>query len=210
MNEPRNLDLAAALTDVRRAYRLVYAYQRRMNDLMAEIDTALAEQGLEFEVWRPVFNASPPRSGTAYFRGRWAWDMLPGYATQVQWCDSARRKGSRRRVVVQAVADSGRTFDGAEPDPVDFEAAEESETQLRIGLWTTTASQPAWDAAWSAVSTRDRYWEGVQDAEIDGGHYTYEYVGVDVASLVDARATKALVIERLTTWATKSRNAFGP
>jgi hypothetical protein len=210
MNQPTPQDLAAALTDVRRAYRLVYAYQRRMNDLVAEIDAALTQDGLEFELWRPVFNAPPPRSGTPYFRGRWAWDMLPGYATQVHWCDPTGKKGRRRRVVLQAVVDSGATFDAAEPDPADFEAADACESQLRIGLWTTTATQPTWDAAWAAVSARDAYWDGVQEVDVDGSRYTYEYVGVDVSRLVDAKATRALVLDRLAGWAAAARKAVGP
>lgn len=202
MSEQRqpNFDLAAALVDVRRAWRLVYAYQRRMNDLVAGVDTVLAHHGLEFELWQPLFNAPPTKRGTPYFRGRWAWDMLPGYATQVHWIDPQLKNGRRRRVVLQAVADSGRRFEGGEPDPVDFEPADAAETQLRLGLWTTTAAKPAWEAAWAVISTRE-YWLGVQSVDVEGAIYTYEYRAVDVADLVDASAAKALVLDMLSTWA---------
>lgn len=72
-------ELNNALADVRRAYRLVHAYQRRVSDLMTQVDQTLSATGLSFVQWRPLFNKASPRTSTPFFSGgRWAWDMLPG------------------------------------------------------------------------------------------------------------------------------------
>ncbi len=194
-------ELAAALTDVRRAFRLVYAYQRRLFDLYAEVDAVLLEKGLAFDQWGAVFNAPPPRKGTPFFRNRWAWDMLPGYAVGSFWADEKPRKGLRRRFLLQALADTGRTFSGAEPDPVQFEAVEESRSALRMARWTTTAGSPDWNGAWQMVSSKDWSWKGRATVELDGATYTYEYEERDLTELVDPAAVRALLLDPLGRWA---------
>ncbi len=194
-------DLSTALADVRRAFRLVYAYQRRLFDLYAEVDGLLVEKGLAFERWGAVWNASPPRTGTPFFRNKWAWDMLPGYALGCYWVDQKPRGGLRRRLLLQAIADTGRTYDGAEPDPVQFDDVETARSTLRMGRWTSTAGKPDWNAAWQRISDKEWDWEGRATVEIDGAAYTYEYAEQDLSELVDPDAVRALLIEPLGRWA---------
>lgn len=198
-------ELSDALADVRRAYRLVYAYQRRVFDLMAEVDGTLTEQGLAFVKWSPLFNHAPPAAKTPFFKKRWAWDMLPGWAVSCRWEDPKLVKGLQRRLVFQSVADTGRKYDGAEPDPVDFDEVTQCRSELRIGRWTTSAKAPDWAVAWEKVSAIDDYWARPQIVEIDGATYTYHYLGLDLAELVDPGAVQSLVIDPLERWAVAPR-----
>lgn len=138
-------ELADALHDVRRAYRLVYAYQRRITDVIGAIGEVVHRHDIPFIGWSPVHNAPPVKTGKMFFeRGKWAWDMLPLYAVHCEWHDPNPRKGFRRRVAVAALADTGFVKEGREPDPSDFEAAASSRSTLTVELWTARGRGVSW------------------------------------------------------------------
>ena len=61
-----NTDLGAALLDVRRAYRLLWAYHRRQSDLLSALDAHLHRHGLVFTGWRP-YRFAAPSTRSAFF-----------------------------------------------------------------------------------------------------------------------------------------------
>lgn len=200
-------DLAAALTDVRRAYRLVQTYQRRLWDLLRGLDDVLSHAGLPFVRWKPMNVWPPPKPGTRFFESRWAWDFIPAYKIGCEWEQIDTRKKLARRVFVIATADTGydATSEG-EPDPAWFKPAEECATMLRVGLWTAPTSSPDWN---EAVRARDG--EGAVDERrnytlsVKGASYTYQFFHVDVADLIDEAAVKTKLFQPVESWLTGSR-----
>lgn len=65
-----------ALVDVRKAYRLLFLYQKRVLDLVNFIGTQL---NLEFEGGYPKFSNLTPRSGKNDTLEKWSWDWLNMY-----------------------------------------------------------------------------------------------------------------------------------
>jgi len=191
--------LAAALTDVRRSYRLVQSYQRRLWDLLQSLDEVLSGAGLPFERWTPMNVWSPPKTGTRFFVERWAWDFIPAYQIGCEWQGTDAPKNLTRRVFVIATADTGydATSQG-EPDPAQFKPAEECATVLRVGLWTASTGSPDWNEALQArkaQSERESY-----TMTVEGTTYTCQIVHVDVADLVDETAVRTRVLEPIQSW----------
>lgn len=64
------------LLEVRKAYRLLYQYQRRILDLMKYIGNAYQ---LSYEGGYTKFSAVSPRNGKGNLTNTWAWDWLSMY-----------------------------------------------------------------------------------------------------------------------------------
>ena len=205
------LDLAAALTDVRRAYRLIYAYQRRVSDLLQEVSSTLGARGLEFYWWEANLFGGVGRGGTPFFAaGRWAWDMLPGYAPHCDWRSAAGP--DQRRVVVVIRADTGFLAKQGEPDPATFAQVEASRSELQIFLCRATGgtlapdAYNAWDQtwadAWETVKGLGDLRDGRDHVGVIGpAQFTYRYIGIDIAQLPDAAAVRSKLIDPLVEWA---------
>lgn len=194
--------LSAALTDVRKAYRLIHAYQQRVWDLLRVVDHTLAHAGLPFQHWQPMQFWSPPQKKTRFFVERWAWDFLPAYEIGCEWQEESKAALPVRRVFVIVAADSG--YDNStqeEPDPSKFEPAEKSKTAIRIGLWTASTGAPNWGEAWAGfpADARDREDE-THTGVVKNVTYTYRYLRVDVAGLVDEAAVQAKLLQPIKTW----------
>lgn len=179
-------ELDAVLGDVRRAWRLVYAWQRRVNDLVAHVDAALVGRGYAFEEWRPTRYSPPPRTGTPFFRdSTWAWDMLPGYRFWVSWVRWDAEGGRTRRVTLDVCADTGFRKEGVEPDPADFLPAAQSDSVAWLGWWTATTHSPDWAAGWREL-TRTPIVAGEQKSAVAAGvTYTVISRAVPLAALPD-------------------------
>ena len=202
MSTTRNR-IATALVDVRRAYRLVQTYQRRLWDLLHGLDELLSRAGLPFVRWMPMNVSTPPKPGTRFFVGRWAWDFIPAYQIGCEW--EQRGKKLTRRVFVIATADTGydATSDD-EPDPANFKPAEECATMLRVGLWTAATSSPDWDEAVRERGGENKVREGqTYTLNVKGTAYTYQFFLVDVADLVDEPAVKAKFLQPVEDWLAK-------
>ncbi|MDC0670342.1 SIR2 family NAD-dependent protein deacylase [Nannocystis radixulma] len=136
---------------VRRSYRLVYQYQRRVFDRLAELTDALAAMGLAFERWDPALYSRPAKSTTEFFRRPyWAWDLLPAYHLRLVFSASVAEDRSARRIVVSVVADDGFRARSSrdEPDPRFFAPAEQSRTELRVDMMRVTDPQMSLNEAW--------------------------------------------------------------
>jgi len=75
MENLTSFQLEEALCDVRKAYRLLYFYQRRVLDLVKFIGNTLE---FEYKGGNPRFSAVTPRNGKGDL-GCWAWDWLNMY-----------------------------------------------------------------------------------------------------------------------------------
>ena len=106
-------DLEASLVQVRAAYRLLHAFQLRVNDLYRTLDDALQGERLRWRDWAPRYNRRPPQA--PFFRNRWAWDLFPGHSPCSSWSDDVPRESDDkpghhvlRSVRVTLVVDDGR------------------------------------------------------------------------------------------------------
>ena len=74
-------NLSKALLDVRRAHRILYAYQRRMSDLAYFIKCKLGMR--EFRGFKhfsnPIYGPSKGHSRLSIWHDMWAWDYLYSY-----------------------------------------------------------------------------------------------------------------------------------
>lgn len=120
-------DARHALEDVRRAYRLVAAYQQRVIYFLEEVERAFPE--LKFFWWMPERFKVPPRGGT-HPNDRWTWDGLPYFSTSNYFMFPGTSSGGKMPsnqffLIVDICADTGfdlgketASFHG--PDPATF------------------------------------------------------------------------------------------
>jgi len=116
-----------ALVDVRKAYRLLYLYQRRVLDLVQYIGDTLTFRYQGGWSW---FSNSTPRGGKGAL-GNWAWDWLNMYHYEFNF--SAKEiEGNNIMFSIILQCDTGY-FDSGIEKPLDIESfspADESLTQL--------------------------------------------------------------------------------
>jgi hypothetical protein len=175
------IDLRAALADVRRAYRLVYAYQRRVFDLFGAVAEPLESNGFEFDRWEPTLFAMPGRH--FYKPDRWAWDFLPGYNLWAAW--NRARAGDHRRVVLALDSDTGFDRKRGEPDPADFIPAEKSQSELVVSLVRSEATV-SWERLNAAFATLPSSDEGAdQELELGGTLCRVRRFRLDLSELID-------------------------
>jgi hypothetical protein len=201
---PSPLDLPEALANVRRAYRLVYQYQRRLCDLLQTVDESLSKSGLAFESWWPEHASRPAQSTTSFFqKGKWAWDLIPAYQLHCEWTESHPKGNVARLVGISAVADSGWiSGDDGEPDPSRFQRTEDCATHLSVGLVTMRGKNPDWSGAgWPAISPLWARGEGSsRTVKVGGVEYTHRRILVDVAQLTDAAAVESKLLLPIRDW----------
>ncbi|WP_437291028.1 hypothetical protein [Sorangium sp. So ce406] len=197
----KNLDLAGALADVRRAYRLLHAYHRRLCDLLQLTDEFLTERGFEFERWVPINVARLPQSTKPFFRPEtWAWDLTPAYQVECVWWGSI--SGTHYKIHIHAIADTGYddSRDG-EPDPTSFRSAETAASELRIGLYRTRAKKPDWSSVWEKLSRiKDRKNGAEHKVRVGVDEYTHRYFDLNLAALGDEGAVKEKLLLPLDEW----------
>jgi hypothetical protein len=127
--------LIKALVDVRKAYRLIYLYQK---NILSTIDRFAQEFSGSFYWWTPIEYSAPPQRGTDLTK-RWAWDFLPLYSTGILYTsggDNNDHSPGDWLLSFELTTDSSfGAEEGEEPNPMDFEPAEDSETSIIVSLW---------------------------------------------------------------------------
>lgn len=127
--------LAKALVDVRKAYRLIYLYQK---NVLSTIERFAQEFAVTFYWWTPTEFSAPPQRGTDLTK-RWAWDLLPLYSTAILYTSeggqSTEHSPGEWLLSFQLTTDSSFEADGEEPNPTTFDPAKESETSIIVSLW---------------------------------------------------------------------------
>ncbi len=199
-------DLDEAFAQVRAAYSVVWAYQRRLFDVFDSVDRGVSPLGFQFRDWRPWRARPPARSSTRFFRpGAWAWDMLPAYAMKLRWLRDLPEGERQLRLVLWSEADSAFDPSGSgEPDPAQW-----SDRESRSLLWAYLWSGPLRGAAWGeAVAWAD----GLPDTKpaevsIGGCRYELEVVRLDLAELESAARVESELIQPIGEWFRRKRNA---
>lgn len=128
-------ELTNALADVRKAYRLIYFYQK---NILSTIEKFAQEFAGTFYWWTPTEYSPPPQRGTDIVK-RWAWDLLPLYSTAILYKSEGGQSDEHSPgewlLAFQLTTDSAFEVDGEEPNPTTFDPAEESETSIIVSLW---------------------------------------------------------------------------
>lgn len=191
-------ELAEALTDVRRAYRLLHGYHRRAHDLFARFDAAMEDAKVPFVESGPANFARMRQKSGKFWDQRWAWDVLPGYGLYATYQRFKPRP--LRRVALYIRVDSGYPWGSVEPMPRDFVPVEEAQSVVGVELWTADADQFRGDA-WKALRALDSPWDGkTHEVPVEGPAHTYKYVGVDLAEITDDEQFDKLVVAPVLEW----------
>jgi hypothetical protein len=201
MNELDEAGLAEALVEVRRSYRVVVAFQRRINEIFHRFHLKMSDAGLSFVEWYPVRNNAPGRSKNIQFAPhKWAWDLFPGYSLQAVW----RQDGPPAvQVILSLVTDTGwKKPSSGEPDPRDFGPVEEGSTQLWVSRSRADAGTPGWDRVWNE-SVKSRWKEGWgKDLrwELEGYRGSYRTDAVGVEKLTGGGQVEELLFRPVLEW----------
>jgi hypothetical protein len=134
-------EIEAALCDVRKAYRLIHLYQRRVLDLCREITGAFKAE-LNFYYWATSQLDMPPLRASNPVDW-WASDFSPLYDFCVLYlpesADDRIHKPNDWMLAVRIAADSGFVLAGeTEPDPRGFRKAETCESTVRLYIYYCT------------------------------------------------------------------------
>jgi hypothetical protein len=140
---PTQQDLQKALIDVRKAYRLLWIYQRHIVDVIGLISNLL-----QYSFWRwdtSQIGRIPGRATTNPFgEGEWIWSTLPLYRmsllyfpNELDWNVQLRGQWMLE-VFIESDTGSSANEDETEPGPSSFIPADQSETVLRLYAWYCT------------------------------------------------------------------------
>lgn len=188
--------LRDALADVRKAYRLLWGYQRRVFDMVGLV--AGEFEDMAFYNWRTIHSDHPCRTGTDPMGGRWTWDMLP--MTRVSYLflpDGVDRNSTlpgQWMLEVHVNSDTGFVDpeDGIEPDPAGFERAEGCRTLLSIFAWYCRGETDRnwYGGVWNVLDWPEAGSGGIDHADPPFSIFRRD---LDMADLPDKDAVRAAV-----------------
>lgn len=129
MNKIDRMELDSALVDVRKAFRLLHAYQRRIIDTAKFITDTLSKS---IHSGFSVFSGNAPKNGYKMELNRWAWDWLNMYTYEIYYGIS-NIENDTIQFAILFISDTGafnspRTH--TEPNPQSFDSPEDSETRV--------------------------------------------------------------------------------
>ncbi len=135
-------DLELALRDVRKAYRLVWAYQRKVMDLVQVISDEFETH--DFYAWAPFATARPGQLSTNPMRHKWAWDALPFYKASFLYkgINASNQELKANDWLLEIMLDADDVdFDElgrGEPDAAKFPDAATTKSMLTLMAWKCT------------------------------------------------------------------------
>lgn len=193
------VELRAALVQVRSAYRLLHDYHRRLLDLIALVKDDLARTHGPFEWFYWSSNEFSRLSTNKDPSQRWAWDQIPIMASYLNWCTA--RAGLPQGSIFLGFAHNGDTgFDKpstGEPDPKDFEPVDTAQTQLEAWVVYIEAGDfPSYTKAREFIG-EEGWDEGHQVKRSDDKVVHYGSVTVDVSKLHDRAGVEQHVLAPL-------------
>lgn len=119
--------LTQVLVEVRKAYRLLYHYQRRIMDTVKYISDLLS---LYPEGGYPIYSDNTPKAGMRPDFDRWGWDWLNLYMYEYYFGEKEVGKDTYY-FAIQVQSDTGSfDSDAQELDLVNYSPAEKSATRL--------------------------------------------------------------------------------
>lgn len=143
-------ELEEVFVDVRKAYRLVYSYQRRVLDMIDFIRIVLEQKS---PMGKNIFS-TPVLDGKAVDLKRWAWDWLPLYCHEFKFED--KKVGEETYTFAIAVyADNGaedRKKDFDETEVEFFAPVENAQTQIYFYVGRNLFDTEAFGTVWGSAS----------------------------------------------------------
>lgn len=133
-------ELQKTLLDVRKAYRLMYLYQKHV---LSTIERFVQEfSDAIFYWWSPVYYYPPPMRSTNLTK-RWTWDLIPFFLTSIFYRYSGGDPDNHPKgdwlleftLITDSAADECFEEASNEPSPLDFASPEEAETNLLVAMW---------------------------------------------------------------------------
>lgn len=193
-------EIERRLVEVRRAYRLIHAYQRRILDMLDESDRWMHRTlHVEFARWRPSLWNRPAEQTTPFFRDRWAWDLLPGLHFWVAWNGS--RGGVSRQVVFTVSGDQWNPSVGREPEAADLAPPEEATSLLYVRCDVVGAREVSWDQAWKALEAQKDWRTKRVSYALGAARCTSEVMAqMSLAALDGPEALHTKVLEPIARW----------
>jgi len=191
------------LMDVRRAFRLVHGYQRRLLDALRPAVEAVQEvhPDLRHLETKP-FPYAKPMSRHDPTAGKWAWDYLPLAHCDMTWATSKRPSDGAVYFGVRHVVDTGfKEERGREPDSAHFDPAAECATLIEPVI-LRVVGEPAhkeWDGLYGASEEGSKY-EGwaepkVHEVVVGGCRVRFGGLRVDVADLESADTVRERLVQ---------------
>lgn len=110
------------LETIRQAYRYIVAYERRVIDAIAAVDTELRSR--QFERYGRSVSLHTEWPSRSKALEKWAWDNVPNYARRFQWTSGKPNAAGNRWVVLDHIADTSfenRRLDVPKGRPTLFE-----------------------------------------------------------------------------------------
>jgi hypothetical protein len=185
-------ELSRALVDVRRAYRLLYLFQRRILDLLEQL---AGELGQSFWYWLPSGDEEAIRGGASPFE-RSAWKMLPLFDASFLFLprgvdpNNAPRNG-QWLLVLQLCPDDGQPEGGkGEPNPAEF--ADPVGCRSMIYLYAFIVQEDIQGEWWRNVYKSSEWPEADGVAETNSQGVCAIGLSREVASLSDSAAASGL------------------
>ena len=191
---PDEPTLDNALTDVRKAYRLLWCYQKRVFDMVKLFVEEFDD--MTFYNWRTLHAGHPCRTGTNPMGDRWTWDMLPmvraSYLFLPGGSDHNATLPGQWMLEVFINSDGGfsEAEDGYEPDPANFEAAEKSTSTVSLFAWYCRGET---SKNWLGGVWKTLDWPGADGEKVDHADppFTVFRRDFDLATLPDKDAVRA-------------------
>ncbi|MEJ5366631.1 MAG: hypothetical protein WHS86_16165 [Desulfosoma sp.] len=133
-------ELKQTLCEVRKAYRLIYLYQR---SVLSTIERFAKEFGDSVFYWWTPTHYSPPPMRSTNIHQRLCWDLIPFYLTAVFYRyskgDIEKHPAGDWLLELNVVTDSAalEKFEARnlQPDPCDFSPPEDSKTKIIVAMW---------------------------------------------------------------------------
>ncbi len=148
-------ELEDIFVDVRKAYRLLYFYQRRIMDTADFVANLLS---MHIVSGYSLYSSNPPRNGSSLNIDRWSWDWLNMYSYEF-YLGHEIVDGNKYELAIAFNADSG--FDDSDEDvtAIDverFPPPEECVTKVYLYMGKNTWKPEDFELSWKK-SENDEY-----------------------------------------------------
>lgn len=208
MTEPATepLQLAAALADVRRAWRTVVAYQQRVNEIFYQFHLAMTKNDLAFLEWGSHASRRVKNRGTRQFEpNHSAWSLFPGMSMYATWQRVLPLPVQYVWMGLYTDTACGAAGSQSDPNPDPFRFADvegpTSKTEIWFGLQTCGQPNPNWADAWDVIQP---HWKETVRKDFPwstGSHSgVYRSFGVPVETLVSADAVDHELVRPVLDW----------
>jgi hypothetical protein len=181
-------EIEKALVDVRKAYRLIYLYQRRVLDICRTISKELGLRSHSVRYWfeRPAHDHIG--------KDKWVWDMIPMYRINFLFIpvssDYNSPKSGDWMLNIRILSDSGYPEEAkSEPDPTRFTCRpEDSKTYIGLYAMLITPGDRNWR---DLVNPNMKYPKKDDVVEVEGAKVCGSVF--DLADLYDRESIKGSV-----------------